>query len=90
MAISPPTLPSSNIVKPSNPASSIRPCTTRFVEVPIRVHIPPKIAAYESGIRNFLRGRPTRLAHALICGMKITTIGVLFRKADAEATTPII
>ena len=32
-------------------------------------------------------GRPTRRHHALIYGVKITTIGVLFRNADIVATT---
>ena len=44
-AITPPTFPSSNIENPLYPSSSIIPWTTRFVEVPMSVHIPPSIAA---------------------------------------------
>ncbi len=43
IAMNIPTFPSSNIEKPSNPASNIIPCTTRLVEVPINVQIPPRI-----------------------------------------------
>ena len=86
IAIEIPTFPSSNIVKPSYPASRIMPCTTRFVEVPIKVHIPPNIVTYERGIKNFVAGSLTASAHRLMIGAKITTTGVLFRNADTKAT----
>ena len=86
IAIKIPTFPSSNIVKPSYPASRIMPCTTRFVEVPIKVHIPPNIVTYERGIKNFVAGSLTASAHRLMIGAKITTTGVLFRNADTKAT----
>lgn len=62
------------------------PCTTRFVEVPIKVHIPPNIVTYERGIKNFVAGSFTASAHRLMIGAKITTTGVLFRNADTKAT----
>ena len=58
--------------------------------MPISVHIPPKMAEYESGIRNFLRDNPARLHHALMWGIKMTTMGVLFRKAEIKATVGTI
>ena len=47
-----PTLPNANIVKPSYPASNIIPCTTRLVDVPIRVQIPPSIDVYKRQLYN--------------------------------------
>ena len=35
------------------PCWIIRPLTTRFVDVPISVQVPPRIARYESGISSF-------------------------------------
>ena len=83
--MNPPTLPISKIENPSYPASSIIPWTTRLVDVPIRVHMPPRMAAYDMGMRNFFTGSPAFAAHSLTIGMKITTIGVLFRNADIPA-----
>ena len=60
------------------------PCTTKFVEVPINVQIPPKIVTYERGIRNLVAGSFTDSAQRFIIGAKITTTGVLFRKAEIK------
>ena len=38
------------------------PCTTKLVDVPIKVHIPPKIVTYERGIRNLVAGNCTDFA----------------------------
>ena len=46
-----PTAPISKIPMASSPASSSSPETTRFVEVPIRVTVPPTIAAKLTGMR---------------------------------------
>ena len=85
MAMNTPTFPSSNMEKPFSPASWIILCTTRLVEVPIRVQIPPRIVTYERGIRKYVAGSLTELAHRLMMGAKITTTGVLFRKAEINA-----
>ena len=85
-----PIRPSSNIVKPSKPASSTMPWTTRLVDVPMSVHIPPRIVTYDRGIRNFVAGSLARSAHRLIIGAKITTTGVLLRKAETKAMTGIM
>ena len=61
------------------------PWTTRLVDVPMSVHMPPRMAAYDSGMRNLRTARPVLRAHCLMIGMKTTTTGVLFRKADTAA-----
>ena len=58
--------------------------TTRLVEVPISVHIPPSMVAYERGIKNLVAGMRTDSAQRLIIGAKITTTGVLLRKAETK------
>ena len=60
------------------------PCTTRLVEVPIKVQIPPKIVTYERGIRNLVAGNFTDSAQRFIIGANMTTTGVLLRKADIK------
>ena len=82
-----PTRPNSNIPKPLYPASKIIPSTTRLVEVPISVHIPPSIVAYEIGIKNLVAEIQTDSAQRLIIGAKITTTGVLLRKAETKEIT---
>ena len=79
-----PTRPNSNIPKPLYPASKIIPSTTRLVEVPISVHIPPSMVAYERGIKNLVAGMRTDSAQRFIIGAKITTTGVLLRKAETK------
>ena len=51
MATGKPSLEISNIAKGGCPEASRRPDTTRFVEVPITVTMPPRMAAKDSGIR---------------------------------------
>ncbi len=46
-----PTGEISNMARGGCPEASSRPEITRFVEVPIRVTIPPRIAAKDRGIR---------------------------------------
>jgi hypothetical protein len=65
------------------------PETRRFVDVPIRVVIPPRIAANESGIRSFDTGIPVFMLHTCSLGISMATIGVLFRKADIAAVLNI-
>ena len=72
----------SNRPSGSEPDSSSSPETTRFVEVPISVSTPPRIAAKLIGMRNGDGERPARRAHATTLGATIATIGVLFRNAD--------
>ena len=60
---------------------STRPLTTRFVLVPMSVHVPPKIAAYESGSISFDGARPSLRDQSRTAGIIIATTGVLFRNA---------
>ena len=76
----------SNIFSPPSPLSIIIPCTTRFVDVPMSVHNPPRMVAYERGIRNFVHDRPIFFAQFFTIGANITTTGVLFRKAENALT----
>ena len=69
----------------SRPASAICPATTRLVDVPISVAMPPSSAANDSGISSLLTDTCRRSAHDEICGISIATIGVLFRNADDTA-----
>ncbi len=69
----------------SRPASTICPATTRLVDVPIRVVMPPSSAANDSGISSLLTDTCRRAAHDEICGMSMATIGVLLRNADDTA-----
>ena len=87
MAITTPTFPNSNMVNPVYPASITMPCTTRLVLVPISVQTPPRIVAYERGMSSFVAAMPCRSAQRLIMGAKMTTTGVLLRKAEMKATT---
>jgi len=55
---------------------------TKFVEVPISVNMPPKIERYEMGISNFEALVPVLFEILFVIGIKIDTIGVLFKNAD--------
>jgi hypothetical protein len=66
-------------------SASMRAFTTRLVEVPMRVDMPPRIEANESGISMMRGDRLFRAAHASTTGMSAATIGVLLRKAEAMA-----
>ena len=72
---------------PCSPASNIILCTTRLVDVPIKVQSPPNIVTYDNGIKKYVAGNFTMLAHRFMIGAKITTTGVLFRKAGMNAMT---
>lgn len=86
MQMNMPTFPSSNMENPSYPASMTMPCTTRLVDVPINVHIPPRMVAYDNGISSFVAGTFMRSAQRFTIGAKITTIGVLLRNAEVKLT----
>ena len=86
MQMNMPTFPSSNMENPSYPASMTMPCTTRLVDVPINVHIPPRMVAYDKGISSFVAGTFIRSAQRFTIGAKMTTIGVLLRNAEVKLT----
>ena len=46
--------------------------------------MPPRIAAYDNGMRNLRSGSRALRAHCFIIGMNTTTTGVLFRNADTD------
>tara|TARA_B100001123_G_C15165095_1_gene969087 strand:- start:540 stop:800 length:261 start_codon:yes stop_codon:yes gene_type:complete len=50
----PPTFVNSNILNGISPSFSIKSLIIRFVDVPIRVKVPPKIAAYDNGSRTLV------------------------------------
>ena len=75
-----PGVKKSQNLKPSMPFSIIRPLSTRFVEVPIRVMVPPATAAKESGIKNLPTFHPFSWALDLSSGMSSATTGVLLMK----------
>ena len=60
--------------------------TNRFEPEPIKVVMPPKMAANDSGIINLDGGRSKRSASACMMGMKITTTGMLLRKPLTSVT----
>ena len=84
-AIGSPTGVSSNMLSGFCPASVNRPETTRLVDVPISVTVPPRMAANDSGMRYREGESPLRSAQLVTCGTSIATIGVLLRKAEAPA-----
>jgi len=63
-------------------SSDCRPETTRLVEVPMRVQVPPRTVAKERGMSSFLAGTLQRRDQDRRMGMSRATIGVLFRKAE--------
>ena len=79
-----------NIPKPGRPLCRATPSTNTLVDVPIKVHIPPKIEAYDSGISNLLAEKPASFAVLRIMGMKRATIGVLLMNAETRATDNIM
>ena len=78
-----PTGAISKIEKAGRPCSRATPSTSRLVEVPISVHVPPRIAAYDKGIRSCVGAMPILRASRTAIGMSTTTTGVLFIKAEA-------
>ena len=57
------------------------PCTTKLVEVPTKVHVPPKIVAYDSGINSCCLGQPIILLQRSTTGIIMATMGVLLKNA---------
>src|SRR5690606_30145321 len=64
--------------------------STRLVDVPTTVIMPPSIAAKESGIRNFEAESPDRSAQSFTYGMRKATIGVLLIIDDTPADDTMI
>mmetsp|Transcript_18082 Transcript_18082/g.39411 ORF Transcript_18082/g.39411 Transcript_18082/m.39411 type:complete len:234 (+) Transcript_18082:3276-3977(+) len=64
---------------------SNNPATTRFVDVPIRVHVPPRILAKLSGTSNCCADWPILFDHFCTIGIITATTGVLFKKAEIIA-----
>ena len=92
-----PIFPNSNMFSPRSPSvgfaaasSSAMPWTTRFVDVPISVQSPPRMVANDSGMSSFVAGIPTRSAQRFTMGAKMTTTGVLLRKAEMNDTIGIM
>lgn len=65
------------------PMPSATPATSRLVDEPMSVMLPPRMATKESGIRNRLAAMLAREPIAEITGSMMTTSGVLFMKADS-------
>src|SRR3546814_6526433 len=61
------------------------PSTTRLVDVPIRVSVPPSTAAIDSGISSFFALTPVTSESFIMIGINTTTTGVLLRKAEATS-----
>ena len=72
-----PGIKKSQNLNPSIPFSIIRPLSTRLVEVPMRVMVPPATAAKDRGIKNLPTFHPFSLALDLSNGMSSATTGVL-------------
>ena len=66
--------------------SRIIPSTTRLVEVPISVQVPPRMLANDRGIISCELGMFTRRLHFCRMGIMMATTGVLLRKALTNAT----
>ena len=71
----------------SNPRLIASPCTTRLVEVPIRVTVPPRIETNESGMRYLDAGSSAWSASAMKTGMNTITTAVVMRKGERNAQT---
>ena len=76
VTVKPGTKKSQNL-KPSIPFSIMSPFRTRFVEVPMRVMVPPATAAKERGMRNRPTFQPRSWALDFNKGMSRATTGVL-------------
>mmetsp|Transcript_26954 Transcript_26954/g.39911 ORF Transcript_26954/g.39911 Transcript_26954/m.39911 type:complete len:346 (+) Transcript_26954:1811-2848(+) len=85
MATGTPYFPRSN--NPTSPTASPgyracnKPTTTRFVDVPINVQVPPRMDAKLNGISNCCGLTPIFFPHRCTIGIMTTTTGVLLRKA---------
>ena len=66
--------------------SSINELTTKFVDVPISVNVPPKIAAYDNGNKSF-EGLILNFWHKFVAkGINIATEAVLLINPEINAT----
>ena len=72
-----PGIKKSQNLNPSIPFSIMSPLRTRFVEVPMRVMVPPATDANERGMRNRPTFHPRSWALDFSKGMSRATIGVL-------------
>ena len=72
-----PGIKKSQNLNPSIPFSIMNPLSTRFVEVPMRVMVPPATAANERGMRNWPTFQLRSWALDLSRGMSKATTGVL-------------
>ena len=72
-----PGIKKSQNLNPSMPFSIMSPLRTRFVEVPMRVIVPPATAANERGMRNRPTFHPRSWALDFSNGMSRATTGVL-------------
>ena len=72
-----PGIKKSQNLNPSIPFSIMSPLRTRFVEVPMRVIVPPATAAKDKGIRNRPTFQPRSWDLDLSSGMSRATTGVL-------------
>src|SRR6056297_3645825 len=80
----------SNIPRDSYPNCSRSPLTTRFVDVPISVQIPPKILAKEIGIKNLLTCISCFRDHLMNIEENAATTGILLTKEDIKVVGKII
>ena len=75
-----PGIKKSQNLNPSIPFSIMSPLSTRFVEVPMRVIVPPATAAKDKGIKKRLAFQPCSCALDFSKGMSSATTGVLLMK----------
>ena len=86
-----PGIKKSQNLNPSMPFSIIRPFRTRFVEVPMRVMVPPDTAAKESGMRNRPTFQPRSGALDFIKGMsRVTTCVLLMNPLRAAVMSELL
>jgi hypothetical protein len=69
--------------KPSSPLLRATESTSRLVDVPISVVVPPRTQTYDKGISNFLGLTLIAWARRMMIGIMTTTTGVLFMNAEA-------
>lgn len=62
------------------------PATTRFVDVPIRVMVPPRMDANDSGMKRWPGARPAFLLQLVMMGISTKTTGELFMNAEITNT----
>jgi hypothetical protein len=70
--------------------SACSPETTRLVEVPMTVQVPPSTVAKDRGMSSFLAGTLQRRDHDSRMGISSATMGVLFKKALETMTGSIM